>query len=909
MPKKLQPYLSYLAKCYVSDNRQLKLTNFLNPRKIEHLLPMEQSEELINDHSPKIPLPEVYAINTLKNIQLFEKEKELIYGSLFILGETTSLGKTEKACAPLLLFPARIEHSGEEYYLSLDLENFRINESAIDLLAEEAISDDFKANLIKNLPTAPFAYGAIGRISRLLQKQFNNLNTEPLLLFPELWSMAKVKRQLQPKQLAKLNGYSIIPASALGVVKKSADTYGILSELDELSMSERFSKPIQAIFGEPVANEKKSFPLISLPAVLNESQLEAIHNARSETLSMIIGPPGTGKSFTIACIALDHLMRGESVLISSKQNEAVSVVANKITELLGTDELLIRGGTKYHRKMSKHLRKILRKKQGRRMKIAVASAHSFHLLSKEIAQLEKTIQNRLIQEIDWSVQLTGKGISKQLKALVIKTIHGWYTPHWELTEELNNKLNTRIDLCKKLIIRKYHRTIDKHLISHRYTFERLLQGLTVSASSQRDALYEQLDLKTLLSTFPIWLCRLSDIYRIIPMKEELYDVVIIDEASQSDMASVLPAMQRAKRAVVVGDPNQLRHVSFLSVAKMSQLLTNAGLKTTEIANFNYREKSFLDLLSSGLKSQNQVSFLDEHYRSVPEIIHFSNKEFYSNSLRVMTERPLRNKNHGNFIISTNGKRTSDGANHKEAALILEKINEIIVQEAELNSGLKSSIGILSPLRNQVDYLSKQLAKAFSIETIQAHHISVGTAYSFQGEERDIMLLSFAVDNESHSSAFVHINKPDVFNVSITRAKNKQFVYHSIDPKLLKTDHYLRMFLEENLDPDPHHNPDIESNHDLFMNEVIKLLNKQKLKHWIYFSIAGVFIDILVKTEQGIIGIDLIGYPGTYEDALTVERYKILNRAGISILPLPYSYWLLQREDCEKKLVKFIHQTT
>lgn len=907
MPNKLQPYLSYLAKCYVSDNRQLKLTNFLNPRKIENLHPIEQAEELINDHSPKIPLPEDYAIETLKNVQLFEKEKELIYGSLFILGETSILGKTEKACAPLLLFPAKIEHSGEYYYLSLDLDDFKINESAIDLLSNDTSSDDFKAKLLKDFPSAPFDYGAIGRISRLLQIHFKNLNTEALLLFPELWSMAKVKRQLQPKQLAKLDGFSIVPASVLGVVKKSADTYGILSELDELTSSEKYSQPIQAIFGETVPIENKSHQLISLPAVLNESQKVAVENARAETLSMIIGPPGTGKSFTIACIALDHLMRGESVLISSKQNEAVSVVAKKITEMLGTDELLIRGGTKFHRKMGKHLRKILQNNRSKRVKTSIASATSFHKLTKEIHQLEKKVQERLDQEMDWSIQLTGKGISNHVKALVIKTIHGWYAPHWELTEELNEKINNRIELCKKLIIRNYQRGIDKHLVSHRFTFERLLQGLKANSSSQRDALHDQLDLKTLLSAFPIWLCRLSDLYRIIPMKKELYDVVIIDEASQCDMASVLPAMQRAKRAVVVGDPNQLRHVSFLSAAKMSQLLTDSGLKQSELSRLNYRNTSFLDLLSSGLKSQNQVSFLDEHYRSVPEIIRFSNKEFYSDSLRVMTERPLKNEKHGNFIIAANGKRTKDGANHREATLILQKISKIISEEEDFDSSLKSSIGILSPLRDQVEYLSKQLSKAFTIVQIQAHHISVGTAYSFQGEERDIMFLSFAVDNDSHSSAFVHINKPDVFNVSITRAKNKQFVYHSIDPTLLKTDHYLRMFLEDNQEEQSLERTSSQENHDVFMKEVTDLLTQKKLKHWIYFSIAGVFIDILVKTKKGIIGIDLIGYPGMYEDALTVERFKILNRAGISILPMPYSYWLLEREDCEKQLLKFISQ--
>ncbi len=863
----------------------------------------EGNEELLNDASPKVALSEEYADRIIKMVQLYQKEKELLYGAVFMLGSESNLGKTRKVCAPLLLFPAYIKFEKGHYFLYIEKDNWRLNPSILTLLGEGVEGSLVESEIMKELPNYPFGYGEVGNMGRLLKKYFPELDTDSLLMYPELWKETRIKRQLQPKQRAEISTFKLVPASGLGVVAKSAETYGILSELEELAGAQDYSRSLRATFGETPFNQGKNTTPPYLPAILNNGQKSALLNARSETLSLVVGPPGTGKSYTIACMALDHLMRGESVLITSKQDEAVDVVARKIEELLHTDEVMIRGGAKSNlRKLKATLRNFLTRP------ITVESfgitQSDLKLINSQIQELELKLKERLDLELEWSERLLGDRLSDKYKSLIIKTIHRWYKPHWQLLKDLEELLDKRIEFGRKAIYNDYHKRIKDILRYDRQTLEGLNQGLKKTRSSDREDIFENLNHKIIVRAFPIWLCKLADLYRVLPQQKELFDLVIIDEASQCDMATSMAALQRAKRVVVCGDPNQLRHSSFLSKNKMLQLLLRSGLKESYLSIYNFRETSFLDMVSRQLQSQEQVSFLDEHYRSVPEIIRFSNKEFYSNSLRVMNERPLKTEGLGHFEIKVNGRRNEKGVNEKEAEEIIKRIDEIILNEAELENSIKSSIGVLSPLRDQADFISAQLSNQLSVEQMQNHRLTVGTAYAFQGEERDVMFLSFAVDMESHHSAFVHINKPDIFNVSITRAKGRQYVLHSVEPKQLATDHYLRMYLED-IRTVTSVSDQAQQSHDLFLAEVMAFVAGHELKTWVYFSIAGVPIDILLKTKAGLKGIDLIGYPGQYREALTVERFKILGRAGVSVFPLAYSFWKLRREECKEELVRYL----
>lgn len=90
--------------------------------------------------------------------------------------------------------------------------------------------------------------------------------------------------------------------------------------------------------------------------------------------------------------------------------------------------------------------------------------------------------------------------------------------------------------------------------------------------------------------------------------------------------------------------------------------------------------------------------------------------------------------------------------------------------------------MLSPFRDQVDHLSRAIADRLEASDIEKHDLVVGTAYSFQGDERDVMLLSLVVDPESHPASIRYLEQPDVFNVSITRARDYQIVFTSLDAR-------------------------------------------------------------------------------------------------------------------------------
>lgn len=889
----------------MSDNRELKIHDFLNGRKVEHLLVLNEKEVLINDDTPKLAIDIEVGKKLSTKATLYAKEKELLYGSLFLLGEQIVLGKTTKVCAPLLLFPASIKEKQGNYFVSIDNVNARVNNSAIEILCDTVNQNFSTVEVLENFPSFPFDYGNIGQVSRHLKQFFPDLNVEATLLFPELWDEKKIKRNLQPKQRVAFKNFKLIPASMLGLVQKSNNTFGILSELEQLEKATHFSAPLNFLFKGQKSTSKQFKYAPKLPTVLNKSQQNVIFNAQNEVLSMIVGPPGTGKSYTIACIALDHMMRGESVLISSKQDEAVNVVAEKLRTLSDSEKYYVRGGASGNlRKVKAQINALLHQKMNGNKNEYAQYLQRYHLNELYHAEAQKKLETAIEREIKWAKKVENPTFLNNITIRLIGLLTKFYAPHWQLLTELENKSSSLLSLSKELIKKAYEQNTVLILTRHRAALQNLFQAFRARRSSERDSLFKELNYKILLNAFPIWLCKLSEQHRILPQRKELFDLVIIDEASQCDIATSLAAMQRGKRVVICGDPNQLRHVSFLSAQQINAFAAAYEIPEKERQLLNFRENSILDFVSGKINNQKQVSFLEEHYRSSPAIIQFSNEHFYSNALRIMNDRPKAHVNKVLHEVYVRGKRLSNGSNLLEAEEIIKRIKTIVIEQSPLKHALKSSIGILSPLAAQCDLLSTLVSEQLSLEAIQLHNISVGTAYSFQGEERDIMFLSMVVDDKSHHSAFVHLNKPDVFNVSITRAKGAQYLIHSLDITKLKTDHYLRMYIEMMRKNEAEKEP-TEIRMDIFMEDVTNFLQKEGLQFWMYFSVAGVPIDILVQTISGMKGIDLIGLMGQFEAALSVNRLKLLTRSGISMFPMPFSFWQHKRDACEKALIEFL----
>ena len=144
-----------------------------------------------------------------------------------------------------------------------------------------------------------------------------------------------------------------------------------------------------------------------------------------------------------------------------------------------------------------------------------------------------------------------------------------------------------------------------------------------------------------------------------PPQPGLFDVVVIDEASQCDPALACVALMRAQRAVVVGDPHQLRHVCFLSHAREQAAFTQYELPAELRERFRYR-RSLFDIAADAVDQQN-LFFLREHFRSHPQIIGFSNHHFYDDALHLMTSRPARVPATAIQVQPLDGRRKRDRA--------------------------------------------------------------------------------------------------------------------------------------------------------------------------------------------------------------------------------------------------------
>ena len=149
-------------------------------------------------------------------------------------------------------------------------------------------------------------------------------------------------------------------------------------------------------------------------------------------------------------------------------------------------------------------------------------------------------------------------------------------------------------------------------------------------------------------------------------------------------------------------------------------------------------------------------------------MNFSLKTFYGGLIKnakAATLAPVR-------LWNTKGKLNKNGVNEVEVDKVIEIIREY-TEGTKSESELKiRTIGVLSPFRAQVKAIEQAIAKKIPTRYIEQYKITVGTAHAFQGEERDLMILSWAVTDNSPYQQFAFINKPNLFNVAVTRADLK-----------------------------------------------------------------------------------------------------------------------------------------
>ena len=276
-----------------------------------------------------------------------------------------------------------------------------------------------------------------------------------------------------------------------------------------------------------------------------------------------------------------------------------------------------------------------------------------------------------------------------------------------------------------------------------------------------------------LEHFPCWAVTSLSIGSRIPLVASLFDLAIIDEASQSDIPSSIPVLFRAKRIGVVGDPFQLTHCSKLSTSKDTMLRRQVGLSRIEDVRFAYTETSLYNLVS-GTNGAEPV-FLSETYRSISDIANYSNQTFYGGRLRVATDQSRlsvpRGMKTGIQWTEICGTIQSGGGSGcycpEEVVAVTELVRTILV-----DNDFRGTLGVVTPFRHHANRLQDALFDGgVPYELLRLAQAHVDTAHGFQGDERDVIVFSLCAgpDMPAGSRSFLR-ETGNLFNVAASRAR-------------------------------------------------------------------------------------------------------------------------------------------
>ncbi len=272
---------------------------------------------------------------------------------------------------------------------------------------------------------------------------------------------------------------------------------------------------------------------------------------------------------------------------------------------------------------------------------------------------------------------------------------------------------------------------------------------------------------------PCWVLPQWRVSETIPPELGLFDLVIIDEASQSDIWA-LPAILRGKKVLVVGDHKQVSPSAVGTAEEKIKELVSRFLADQPFGSEMTPDKSIYDL-ARVVFAGNSV-MLKEHFRCVPAIIEFSNREFYQNDIKPLRV-PKANERLDPPLVDVlvlGGHRAGD-VNEAEAKAIVDEIKLILVDPAFEGR----SIGVVTLLgTEQAARIHELVSQHISPIDVVARKIAVGPPPVFQGRERDIMLISMVMSPGGRAAA----NRIDLhqrFNVALSRARDRMYLFRSI----------------------------------------------------------------------------------------------------------------------------------
>jgi len=686
---------------------------------------------------------------------------------------------------------------------------------------------------------------------------------------------------------------------------------------------------------------------VAAPIRLNQSQEEAVESARHRPLTVVTGPPGTGKSQVVLCAVANAWLDGETVLVSSTNNGAVDVAVERANQTV--PGLLLRTGNKSARdalpsavadvvqRYRSAGRSTTRDEEWARSQIARAhqARRQQHELLARIEALNSTMTSLALRVNELSLQIWGQtdlvpeydvlrrvsaGVRRRQwiplvgKHFVRRLLqhHGADCTHTTLEHardfaKAEASLDAQRDQLSSLdsiepldhigspeVLEK----TDQDWIEASITAARCVIARRIH---HHPAAFTQMGMagggggkvghavELLKRALRGWACTALSMKRNFPLEASLFDLAVIDEASQCSMAHMLPIAYRARRLLVVGDPNQLTPVvhatrrsvdAFAAQHNLTVLLQrNSGLDFKSGSGFH----AFARVIGI-----DNVVLLNEHYRCHPKIARWFNQAFYGGALEVMTDISAMNSNErGISWIDVDGRcqRPRSGQSW-ENTLEAQTAVDLIAQA--IGEGL--TIGAVSPFAGQASAIERAAVSRIGREQLAEAQFAAGTAHRFQGDERDIIVFSSCIAPGVTEQTVKWVeNERNLINVAVSRARQRLVVigHPRIGSSRCATLSALRSFVLDASKSGGAVDRRVDSRPELLL---LSALQQRGLEPLAKIDVDGFELDFAILREEKRFNIEVDGdqhfTPNRLRRRQDIARDSILDRSGWIVIRVP-----------------------